>query len=264
VTSQAASYAGQVILAVFAHPDDESLACGGTLARLVDAGAHVVVMCASRGERGANGGHERDESVARLRALELRRAADALGVQELVLLNHPDGELRWTDVTDFSAELVLFIRHRRPTAVITFDEDGLYWHPDHIGVHERVLTACRSLGIDAPPVYAVTMARGSMTHIIEQALSRGWTAPDTGFWSLHPDAFGKCAVPYTMTVDVADWVPQKLDAIEAHRSQMGESHPFSRLSTPDARRWLGQEFFRRLDLPSRGAAVLEQLCTPTS
>lgn len=254
------SLVGQVVLAVFAHPDDESLACGGTLARLADAGAHVVVMCATHGEKGP-GQADDGGPLANGRALELRRAAAALGIQELILLNHRDGYLRWADVTDFNAALVLFMRRRRPAAVITFDEDGLYWHPDHIGVHERVLTAARSLGNDAPPVYAVTMEHGAMSAIVDIAKADGWTAPEVGFWSLHPDAFGKFAHPPTVSVDVTAWVPRKLSAICAHASQMGASHPFSTLSPDDARRWLGREFFRRLETAARGQTVIDALCT---
>jgi LmbE family N-acetylglucosaminyl deacetylase len=62
------SLAGATVLAIFAHPDDESLACGGTLARLVDEGARVVVWSASHGERGAETGPARDDTLGRLRA----------------------------------------------------------------------------------------------------------------------------------------------------------------------------------------------------
>src|SRR4051812_35236355 len=261
VVDQAPLFNGQLVLAVFAHPDDESLACGGTLARLADSGAHVVIMCATHGELSAER-TGRDAALARTRAAELSEAAAALGAREVIILNHRDGQVRWANVTEFSAELVLFMRTRRPDAVLTFDEDGLYWHPDHIGVHERVLTAARSLGPNAPPVYAVTMERGAMTGIVELAKLEGWTPPDRGFWSLHPDAFGKFAVPHTLTIDVADWVPRKLAAIAAHRTQMGSGHPFSRLSQADARRLLGREFFRRLDPPG-STPVLEKICTPT-
>lgn len=261
---RAPRFDGRVVLAVFAHPDDESLACGGTLARLADAGARVVVMCATRGELGHPTPGPRDEALARQRAQELRRAMTTLRAAELILLNHPDGNLRWSAITQLTAEIALFVRRRRPDAVITFDEDGLYWHPDHIAVHERVVAAVRALGADAPPVYTVTMVRGVMTSIVEAAALRGWQAPASGFWSLHPDAFGKFAKPSGMTVDVGPWLARKLDAIHAHVSQIGITGPLSELTPDEGARWLGREHFRRLDLPCRPAAMLESICIPNS
>ena len=256
--------AGSVILAVFAHPDDESLACGGTLARLACAGAHIVVMCASHGERGSNHGSERDVGLGCERAREMHNAASALGIADVRLLSHPDGDLRWAEVALFNAEIVLFIRRHRPAAVITFGEDGLYWHPDHIAVHERVVTAVRALGSTAPPVYFVTMPQGAMPAIVHAARSRGWVPPTNGFWSLEPESFGLLAEPHTIAMDVTAQVPQKLAAIAAHHSQMGDNDPFSQMSNADAVRWLGVEYFRRANIESDDHRPLELLCTSTS
>ncbi|HUR32751.1 MAG TPA: PIG-L family deacetylase [Vicinamibacterales bacterium] len=259
----AARFDGQVVLAVFAHPDDESLAAGGTLARLGDEGAHVVVMCATHGECGS-GLVDGGPTLARRRTRELQVAAEMLGVHELVILNHRDGDLRWTEMTHFTAELAHVIDRRRPSALITFDQDGLYWHPDHLGVHERVLSAVREFGTAAPPVYGVTLNADLMTEAVGAATARGWRLPPGGFWRLAPDVFGKYALPPSVVVDVSDWVPRKVLAICAHETQMGQVHPFSNLSADDARRWLGREFFRRLEIPSNGATLIESLCTPTS
>jgi LmbE family N-acetylglucosaminyl deacetylase len=255
--------AGRTVLAVFAHPDDESLACGGTLARLADLGVRVVVMCASHGERGALTGPVRDDHLGRARAIEMRRAAAALGIAEVILLNHPDGDLRWADVSEFTAELLLFIRHHAPAAIITFGDDGLYWHLDHVGVYERTTTAVKILGLSAPPLYYVTMAHGVMPQIVAAARARGWAPPPKGFWSLEPAAFGLAAAPPTITIDVRDWVPRKVAAILSHQTQMGIGHPFAQIPDADARRWLGTEQFRRADLPTSGSLVLEQLCIST-
>lgn len=254
---------GSVVLAVFAHPDDESLACGGTLARLANEGAHVVVVCASHGERGSSQGPTHDPVLGCERALEMRDAARALGIAEVHLWSHPDGDLCWADVGLFNAELVLMLRRRRPAAVITFGEDGLYWHPDHIGVHERVLTAVRSLGADAPPLYYVSMPQGAMPAIVGSARARGWVPPVKGFWSLDPESFGLLAAPHTIALDVTPQVAQKRAAIAAHRSQMGENDPFSQMNDADAARWLGAEYFRRAAIDGVDAELLEQLCTPT-
>ena len=260
---------GSVVLAVFAHPDDESLACGGTLARLAQEGAHVVVVCASHGERGSHNGPAKDSGLGCERAHEMREAARALGIAEVHLWSHPDGDLCWAEVGLFNAELVLMLRRRRPAAVITFGEDGLYWHPDHIGVHERTLTAVRSLGADAPPLYYVSMPHGAMSAVVDSARARGWTPPVRGFWSLDPNTFGLYAAPHTIALDVKSQVSQKRAAIAAHRSQMGENGSLSQMSAADAERWLGAEYFRRAatgGAATGGAAtgLLEQLCTPIS
>lgn len=249
---------GRTILAVFAHPDDESLACGGTLARLADAGARIVLVCASRGELGSVSGPERDDELGRTRTFELREAAAALGITDLLIMDHPDGNLRWAHITELHAQLVMILRHYRPAAVMTFGDDGLYWHLDHIGVHERTTTAVSLLGSAAPPLYYVTMPVGVMRTIVNSATARGWMPPEHGFWSLSPDAFGDAARPHTLTVDVTDWVPRKLAAIRCHRSQMGAGHPFDSISDDDARHWLGTEHFRRAAIDGSTEQVLEE------
>jgi LmbE family N-acetylglucosaminyl deacetylase len=254
-----ATLAGRSVLAVFAHPDDESLACGGTLARLADAGLRVIVISATHGERGGQQDCAKDDALGQTRVLEMREAAAILSVAEIVIGDHPDGDLRWEHVSEFHAELITFIRRHKPVAVITFDEDGLYWHLDHVGVHERTTSVIRSLGADAPPLYYVTMAPGVMTEVVASARRRGWIPPQRGFWSLPAEAFGLAAPPSTIHIDVSDWVPRKLAAILCHRSQMVDGHPFANLPDADARRLLGTEHFQRAEIPTTGYAVLEQL-----
>ena len=250
------------VLAVVAHPDDESLACGGTLARLSDAGVRTVLMCASAGERGALTGPARDNDLGRIRARELRQAAEVLGVRDLLTFDHPDGELRWAEVTDLLAEIVMTARRFKPAAVITFGADGLYWHLDHIGVHERTTAAMQLLGVDAPPLYYVTMPLGAMPAIVEHATARGWTPPSKGFWSLTPEAFGLAAEPPTLSVDVGAWAARKLAAIRCHRSQTGPNDPFALLDDEGARRWLGIEHFHHAPHGGSQEPVLESiLCT---
>jgi len=237
------AFAGATVLAVFAHPDDESIACGGTLARLADAGARVVLCCATRGERGGHTGPVRNDALGLVRVGEMREAARALGLAEVLLLDHPDGELRWRHVPEFHAEIVSVVQRYAPACVLSFGADGLYWHADHIGAHERTLTALQALGPDAPPLYGVTMPRGAMRPLVEAARARGWTPPPKGFWSLEPDAFGLHALPPTIVCDVRPWVSRKLAAIRCHQTQMGSGHPFDELASADAERWLGTEHF---------------------
>jgi LmbE family N-acetylglucosaminyl deacetylase len=254
-----ASLAGRPILAVFAHPDDESLACGGTLARLASEGFRVIVVSATHGERGGPVDTSKDDALGQARVLEICEAAAALAVSEVLIGDYPDGDLRWDHVAEFHAELVTLMRRHRPAAIITFGDDGLYWHMDHVGVHERTTSAVRALGIEAPPLYYVTMPQGVMTEIVDTARQRGWVPPQRGFWSLEPEAFGIAARPATITVDVADWVPRKLAAILCHRSQMVDGHPFAELCEADARRLLGVEHFHRANIETTAQPVLERL-----
>jgi LmbE family N-acetylglucosaminyl deacetylase len=251
----------RTVLAVFAHPDDESLACGGTLARLADAGARVVLLCASRGERGSvsDPALVPDGDVGAARTRELHEAARILGIRDLLVKDHPDGDLRWAHVPELHAEIVDALRRYRPDAVVTFDADGLYWHLDHVGVHERTFTAVHSLGAEAPPLYCVTMPKGMMQGIMKAARAKGGAPPDSSFWGIAPDAFGIGAKTPTLAVDVSRWVPRKLAALRCHQTQMGRLHPIAWIDEEDARRWLGVEYFRREEVEGDAAVVLEQL-----
>lgn len=254
--------AGRTVLGIFAHPDDESLACGGTFARLADAGARVVVMCATRGEAGSTCDPSlvpAGDSLGGIRVRELRDAAAILGVAEVIVLDHPDGDLRWAHVPELHAEIVLMLERYRPDAVITFAEDGLYWHLDHIGVHERTYTAVLSLGAAAPPLYYVTMREGVMPGVVEAAHAKTGAPPDSSFAGIAAAAFGHGAKPPTFVIDVRDWVPRKLAALRCHKTQMGPGNPIAWISEDEARQWLGREEFRRSPLEATGEPILEQL-----
>jgi len=128
------------LLAVLAHPDDESLGFGGTLARYAAEGVEVYLVTATRGEAGRFHGH-RDppehpgaEALARIREAELRAAAEALGVRELALLDYMDQQLDRADPREAIGKIVTHIRRWRPQVVVTFDPQGSYGHPDHIAI----------------------------------------------------------------------------------------------------------------------------------
>jgi N-acetyl-1-D-myo-inositol-2-amino-2-deoxy-alpha-D-glucopyranoside deacetylase len=256
--------AGRTVLAVFAHPDDESLACGGTIARAAAEGARVVLFCASRGERGSVSDRALlgDGGLGPVRARELQDAARALGVAELVIQNHPDGNLQWAEVTELRAEIMMTVLRCRPDAVITFDEDGLYWHRDHIGVHERVTSAISSFGEEAPPLYYATLPKGAMREIVKAAEAKRGESGAPGFWGIQPDAFGVATEPPSFIVDVERYVVHKLAALRCHVTQLGRNHPLAWIDEADARRWLSIERFRRAPGGSNCPGVLERLGKP--
>ena len=155
---------GRSLLAVFAHPDDESLACGGLLAWCAHLGADVSLLCMTHGEHGPG-----TEDVRRTRRRELEAAARALGLRAVTLLDHEDGMLPWLPAAALRSAVEREIRARRPEVLVTFDADGLYWHPDHVAVHEAATAAVAKLGGAAPALYYVTMPPGSMRAVADHA-----------------------------------------------------------------------------------------------
>lgn len=253
--------AGRTLLVVLAHPDDEALACGGTLARAADAGVRIVLLCASRGERGSisDPALVPDGDLGRVRTRELQEAAAVLGIAEVQVLDYPDGNLRWAENPPLSADILAAIGRHHPDAVITFGEDGLYWHPDHIGIYEWTTAAIRSLGRDRPLLYYVTMPQGVMREVVEAAHRKGATDAAFTFWGITPEAFGYSAAPPTIVVDVRDEVARKLAALKCHRTQMGPHNPLAWIGEEEARRWLGVEQFRRAPFEATAEPLLEQL-----
>jgi len=125
------------LLVVFAHPDDESMGMGGTLAKYSAEGVETHLVCASRGERGWFGPGEQDPGLEKLgqrRTRELENAAHELGLKSLHFLDYIDGDVDRVDHAEATAKIVTQIRRIRPQVVVTFPPDGNYGHPDHIAV----------------------------------------------------------------------------------------------------------------------------------
>ncbi|MFW6079687.1 MAG: PIG-L deacetylase family protein, partial [Gemmatimonadota bacterium] len=125
------------LMAVTAHPDDESLGMGGTLARYAAEGVETYLVAATRGERGRFYSPERKpgpDVVGRVREDELRAAARELGMREVRFLDYVDGELDRADPAEAIARIVGHLRRVRPQVVVTFDPFGAYGHPDHIAI----------------------------------------------------------------------------------------------------------------------------------
>ena len=260
MTRRTGSLAGRRLLAIFAHPDDESLACGATLAWCAAEGARVSVLCATRGEAGQRAaGCLEDVALGAVRRAELHEAAKQLAVDEVILLDHPDGCLTGVDPSLFRHEMVLTLRHVRPDVVITFGADGLYWHPDHIVVHERVTEAVEQLGASAPALFYVVFPSGLMRSVVETAQTNPGVPPDLSLWTIDADAFGAYAAEPTLIVDATAYVAQKLDALRCHRSQIDAHSPFTWLTPGQAAALLGREYFVHASVGDHGPAFIEQL-----
>lgn len=202
MTPRSGSLAGLRLLAVFAHPDDESLACGATLARCAAEGARVSLLCATLGEAGRRSpGCSEDVCLGAVRRAELNEASRSLGIDEVILLDHPDGSMNGVDQALFRHEIILTLRHVRPDVVITFGADGLYWHPDHIVVHERVTEAVQMLGASAPALFYTVFPEGLMRTVVETAQANPGAPANVSLWAIDVDAFGAYAAAPTLVVD---------------------------------------------------------------
>jgi LmbE family N-acetylglucosaminyl deacetylase len=151
------------ILAVLAHPDDETFGVGGTLALYAARGANVYLVCATRGEAGTVDPKYLDgfASVTELRENELRCASTHLGIKEVYYLGyrdsgmagtpanqHPEAQIAFP-VEEVAGRVVKHIRALRPDAVLTFDPIGGYRHPDHIHIHEATVMAFQKADDDS-------------------------------------------------------------------------------------------------------------------
>jgi LmbE family N-acetylglucosaminyl deacetylase len=250
------------LLAVFAHPDDESLVAGGALARYAAEGWRTALVCATRGEWGPIS----DESLADYETLgetrerELREACAMLGVSWLRFLDLEDGRVADLDADEEEAaleKLARAIRELRPQIIITFGPDGLYGHADHIAVG-RLATGARALAGDpnvfpqhlaenltphyAPDLLYATVPRGLYPNLIARLAQAG---RDTHLWGIQPEQFGVPPEEITITYDVTPFLDRKLAALRRHRTQLDDSHAFMHLTPDLAAEIFGSEFFRR-------------------
>jgi len=132
------------LLAVVAHPDDESFGFCGTLAKYAAEGVETYLVTATRGERGRFGslGKGGDAvEVGRVREAELRAAAAVLGMREVSLLNYADGAVDQVEAITAIRDVVSHIRRIRPDVVVTFGPDGAHGHPDHIAISQFTTAA---------------------------------------------------------------------------------------------------------------------------
>ncbi|MGK2879373.1 MAG: PIG-L deacetylase family protein [Mycobacterium sp.] len=221
-----------VLMAVHAHPDDESSSTGGTLARYAALGYRTVLVTCTDGRLGdaADGTKplqpEHDShDVARRRSQELEDAAAALGIGEVVELGYPDsgvdGErvdeaFSRRPVTPLVYQMVRLLRMHRPDVVITYPSNGLSGHPDHIRTHDVVVAAHRNVVArgDAPRLYYVALSRSRVQAI--QANTRA-AFGDDGF--APPDDMAVDDEMITTVIDVKEFWPAKLAGLAAHASQ---------------------------------------------
>jgi N-acetylglucosamine malate deacetylase 2 len=143
------------VLAVVAHPDDESFGLGAIIDKMMSTRAAVHVLCYTRGE--ASTLNQAGAGLIRQRARELRQAGAALGVATVTLLDYPDGHLAEVPGTELAAHVTGLAGRYRPGGLLVFDETGITGHPDHGAATQAAIGAARPLGL---PVLAWALPAG--------------------------------------------------------------------------------------------------------
>ena len=241
-----------------AHPDDESIGCGGVMRKAADEGHRVVLVVATRGEQGeVDPGFLADgEELWQRRIIETQLAADILGVQRLEFLGYQDSGMMgeptnelpgtfWTaDVEDAAQRLAAILREEDADVLTVYDDNGGYGHPDHIQVHRVGVRAAELAGIGR--VYQATMnadhMRRGMAAFAAQAQAAGLDMPEA------PDddaQFGKPESEITAQVDVSAYTAVKRAAMRAHASQISEESFFLAMPEEPFAYSFGTEWFIR-------------------
>jgi LmbE family N-acetylglucosaminyl deacetylase len=132
------------LMCVLAHPDDESIALGGTLAKYSHEGIEISLVMATRGERGWFSDwreYPGEKALGCVREQELLQASSILGVSHISFLNYTDGDVDQANEVEITAQIVRQLRLIRPHVVVTFGPEGLYGHPDHIAISQFTTSA---------------------------------------------------------------------------------------------------------------------------
>jgi len=255
------------LMAILAHPDDESLGLGGTLAKYASEGVETFLVTATRGEAGRYHGHRGDQhhpgatELGRIREAELRAAASVLGIRDLTFLDYRDTELDRADPREAIARIAFQVRRARPDVVVTFGPDGAYGHPDHIAICQYATAAVAAAaspsltasGADTPP------------HLVKKLYYIAWP---TAAWKAYQEALKKLtsmvdgverqAVPWpdweiTTVIDTRQFWPVVWRAVSCHESQMANYERLKDL-LPEHHEalWGSQSFYRALSTVNGG------------
>ena len=260
--------AAKRLLLVHAHPDDETINNGVTMAKYAAADAHVTLVTCTRGEEGevlvselANLASDKDDKLGEHREIELKDAMEQLGIKDFRFLGSPDKKWRdsgmmgtpqndrddvfWqADLDEAANELVKIILEIKPQVLITYDEFGGYGHPDHIKAHRVAMRAAELVankGWQVSKIYWNTMPRSVIQAGIEKMKEVG--SDFFGAESADDLPFAKPDELVTTVVNAPEFVEQKLAAMKAHATQISVDGPFFALSNNLGLSVWGDEYY---------------------
>jgi len=256
------------LLLVHAHPDDETINNGVTMAKYAAEGIHVTLVTCTRGEEGEvlvesllNLASSKDDKLGEHREIELKDAMHELGVKDFRFLGSPNKKWRdsgmmgtpqndrkdvfWqVNLDDAANELVKIILEIKPQVLITYDEFGGYGHPDHIKAHQVAMRASQIAGEQGwqiSKIYWNTMPRS----VIQMGIDKMKEVGSEFFGAENADdlPFAKPDELVTSVVKAPEYVPQKLAAMKAHATQISVDGPFFALSNNLGLSVWGDEYY---------------------
>ncbi len=217
------------LMLILAHPDDESLGNGGILAKYASEGVETYLVTATRGEQGWFGPPDENpgpEALGRIREAELLDAAKVLQIREVSFLDYHDGELEQANPNEVVTQIAQHIRRVQPQVVVTFDQNGLYGHPDHIAISQFTTSAVAAA---ADPQFS---GDNTEPHHVSKLYYMAWTQEEI---ELYESAFGELvmqinghsrgSIPWpewaiTTRPDTSAVWRRVWEAISRHRSQL--------------------------------------------
>lgn len=260
--------AAKRLLLVHAHPDDETINNGVTMAKYAAADAYVTLVTCTRGEEGevlvselANLASDKDDKLGEHREIELKDAMNQLGIKDFRFLGSPNKKWRdsgmmgtpqnerddvfWqADLDEAADELVKIILEIKPQVLITYDEFGGYGHPDHIKAHRVAMRAAElaaQQGWQVSKIYWNTIPRSVIEMGIEKMKEVG--TDFFGAQSADDLPFAKPDELVTTVVNAPEFVEQKLAAMKAHATQISVDGPFFALSNNLGLSVWGDEYY---------------------
>jgi LmbE family N-acetylglucosaminyl deacetylase len=242
------------LMCVLAHPDDESLGTGGTLAKYAAEGVETYLITATRGERGRfgdSGTRPTDAVVGCTREGELRAAATELGIREVTCLGYPDGGLDRVSPEMAETAIAEQLCRIKPHVVISFGPDGAYGHPDHIAISQLTTAAIVRAAAQGHAVSKLYyLAWGASTWAAYQAALKKLTST--------VDGVERHVIPIpdwhiTTRIDTSAAWPVVWRAVQCHRTQMSIYANLAALPPEHHRAlWGVQEFARVFSLVNGG------------
>ncbi|HWQ42329.1 MAG TPA: PIG-L family deacetylase [Desulfosporosinus sp.] len=234
------------MLLIFAHPDDESFALGGTIAKYAEQGVTITLVAATKGEAGKVAGICKPEDLGFIREQELLRAAEVLGIEDVIFLGYRDKEVPLAPPLEIVEKLVRIIRKIRPQVVITFGADGASGHRDHRAIHHFTKAAIQLAKEPVVPEWGTTYTLPRLCYV-------------QAGWRLSKDE--RQGVDYIISTE--PWAERKWQAVSEHKTQLFSRQKFEALEETAKLDYFKQEYFQcdheLSAFPGRGKDLFEDL-----